>query len=56
MHQPFTSFVCGWAVSTHYLLLANTIYAQQIYSATAIKREVGKTRNTEYRNNGITFN
>ena len=55
---PAIYLICVWVGSQHSLftILANAVYAQQIYSATAIEREVGETRNTEYRNNGITFN
>ena len=37
LHQPLTRFACSRAVFIHYLLLANAIYARQIYRATAIK-------------------
>ena len=36
-HQPRTRFACRWAVVIHYLLVANAVYARQIYSATPIK-------------------
>ena len=36
-HQPLTRFACGRVVIIHYSLLAKSIYAREIYGATAIK-------------------